>query len=59
MNNNKEYIKIIEDLINETEGKIQEAEKSNRAWTEIEGLKSVVKYLQEKKVKLTDKNDIK
>lgn len=55
--NNKEYIKIIEDLINETEGKIQEAEKSNRAWTEIESLKSVVKYLQEKKVRLTDKND--
>ncbi|HSH67046.1 MAG TPA: hypothetical protein VLB84_14950 [Bacteroidia bacterium] len=57
MMNNKEYIKIIEDLINETEGKIQEAEKSNRAWTEIESLKSVVKYLQEKKVRLTDKND--
>jgi hypothetical protein len=57
--NNKEYIKIIEDLINETEGKIQEAEKSNKAWTEIESLKSVVKYLQEKKVRLTGKNDIK
>lgn len=56
MNNNNEYIKIIEDLIDETERKIQEAEKSNRVWTEVESLKSVVKYLQEKKMKLTGKN---
>jgi hypothetical protein len=58
MTKNDEWIKVIEDLINETEGKLQEAIKKNKNENEIESIKTVLKYLREKKRKLIDKNDL-
>lgn len=55
MNNDSEYIDAINNLINETEGKLQEAMKDSKYGNGIENLKTVLEYLREKHKEL--KND--
>ena len=48
------YIDAINNLIDETEGKLQEAMKNGRYGNGVENIKKVLKYLREKHKELTD-----
>ncbi|HET8962285.1 MAG TPA: hypothetical protein VFM99_00190 [Chitinophagales bacterium] len=54
MGKDSEYIEAINSLINETEGKLQEAMKENKYGNGVENLKTVLKYLREKHKELKD-----
>jgi hypothetical protein len=54
MNNDSEYIVAINNLIQETEGKLQTEMKDNKYGNGVENLKTVLKYLREKHKELKD-----
>lgn len=54
MSNDSEYIDAINNLINETERKLQKAMKDNKYGNGVENLKTVLKYLREKHKELKD-----
>lgn len=51
----EEYIDILNNLINEMEGKLQKSIKTNNSSKETESIKMVLNYLREKKKELIDK----
>lgn len=54
MSDDNAYIDAINNLINETEGKLQEAMKDSRYGNGVENIKTVLKYLREKHKELKD-----
>ena len=58
MSSDDNYIKVIENMINETEGKVQDAVKNDKPRNEIESIKTVLKYLREKKNELIEKSKL-